>query len=83
MCVCVCVLDLVCVCFCHALYENFVCSVCLHTTDLYNHGYLHIVCFSLSCKALSVSESTINSLVIVVEFHCVCFRFFFMPFSET
>ena len=44
------------VCFCHALSKKclliFVCFVRLYTIDLYNYGYLRVVCFSLSCEAI-------------------------------
>ena len=64
LCVCVFV-HAVYVCFCHTLYENVcsfdisVCFVYLYTIDLCNYRYLHIVCFSLSCKALQVSERAV------------------------
>ena len=34
----------------------YVCFVRLYTSDLYSNGYLCIVYFSLSCKALGDSE---------------------------
>ena len=37
----------------------FICCVRLYTTDLYHYRYLCIVCFSLSCKVLWVSKSTL------------------------
>ena len=58
LCVCVCVRarararSCVCLCFCHTLYKNvlfiLLSFVCLYTTDLYNYGYLCIVCGLLS-----------------------------------
>ena len=51
VCVCVCVRACVFVMVCIKMLI-FVCFVRLYTIDLYNYGYLCIVCFSLSCKAL-------------------------------
>ena len=42
---CACVFAMLCM----KMFVNFV---RLYTTDLYNYGYLRIVCFSVSCKAL-------------------------------
>ena len=64
MCVCVCVRAraILCACvfamFCMTMLI-LVCFVPLYTTDLYNYGYLCIVCFSLNCKALWDSESAL------------------------
>ena len=48
MCVCVCTCAILCACvfamFCMKMLI-FVCFVRLYTTDLYNYGYLCIVCF--------------------------------------
>ena len=59
LCVCdpVCVRTILCACvfaiFCMKMFVNFrICFVCLYAIDLYNYGYLCIVCFSLSCKVL-------------------------------
>ena len=42
----------VCLCFCHTLYKNvlfiLLSFVCLYTIDLYNYGYLRIICGLLS-----------------------------------
>ena len=38
----------------------------LYTIGLYNYGYLRIVRFSLSCKALSVSESSLYKFPIII-----------------
>ena len=47
-------------CFVWRCLLIFVCFICLYTIELYNYGYLCIVCFSLSCKALYVSESALK-----------------------
>ena len=59
VCVCVCVCVRTCTILCACEFAMFcmkmlifICFVCLYTTDLYNYGYLCIVCFSFSCKAL-------------------------------
>ena len=44
----------------------FVYFVRLYTIDLYNYGYLRIVYFSLSCKALWDSKSSISSLLLLL-----------------
>ena len=73
VCVCVCVHVQFCVrvflpCFVWRCLIIFICSVCLYTTDLYNYGYLCIVCFSLSCKVLWDFESTlISSLLLFIQ----------------
>ena len=54
VCVCVCVRSCVFAMLCVKIFVNFhVLYTCkLYTTDLYNYGYLRIICFSLSCKVL-------------------------------
>ena len=72
-----CALNLACVSFCHASYEN-VLFARLHTTDLYNHGYLHIVYFSLSCKVKHFDSETPKALykfpIIVITYPCLQLR---------
>ena len=62
MCVCARARAILCACvfamFCMTMLI-LVCFVPLYTTDLYNYGYLCIVCFSLNCKALWDSESAL------------------------
>ena len=43
-----------------------LCFECLYTIDLYNYGNLCSVCFSLSCKAFSDSESAVLLLLFAV-----------------
>ena len=60
VCVCVCVRARACELACARsamLCIKMVVNICVfcflvYTTDLYNYGYLHTVCFSLGCKAL-------------------------------
>ena len=69
LCVCVCVWVCACVrvILCACVFAMFcmkmlisVCFVRLYTIDLYNYGYLRIVCFTLSCKALCVSKRALK-----------------------
>ena len=65
VCVCMhtCLHDLVCACIllciviCMKICVCFVCLFIYHWF-VYIYGYFHIVCFSLSCKVLWVSESS-------------------------
>ena len=73
VCVCVCVCIHVCMilcvhAFCYALYEN-LCVFCLlvYIPLICIYGYLHIVCFSLRCKVLSVNSLLLLLLLLQLE----------------
>ena len=62
VCVCVCVHATLCACVFTMLCVIFVCSflyVLYACIDLYNYGYLSVVCFSLSRKVLQVYKSAL------------------------
>ena len=70
-CVCmrvrVCVRNLVCVCFCHVLYENisYVLYACIPLICIIM-GIMFIVCYSLGCEVLWVSESALKFPIIII-----------------